>query len=291
MRIHFPSTRAPKVAAKIIVREAKKRVSHSSALEAIAKVTGYRDWHELNNSIASDRSNPTLILEKIKYVVLSIADVLDIDHADVEFALVRSRLIPRITLDEALGLRASIWRDRLFGPPARGKPGTVIRVKEPGRLRTAYLLSLGRPTHVFYDTGFGGCADFEAVTPRVPLPDFVPSRLWLPYGYWTVGDGAIITFSRDYMPLWRTMEGVSTRLDPWERIPDIRARNIFIELTGTGAWSAGPARELALAHLKDLGIVGLPRLVDAMAYTTNPVATSIDEAVSRMRGAHEALAA
>jgi hypothetical protein len=33
------------------------------------------------------------------------------------------------------------------------------------------------------------CADFELVTPRVPLEDFVPARLWLPYGYWTLATG------------------------------------------------------------------------------------------------------
>ncbi|MBF5095419.1 hypothetical protein F1643_14275 [Azospirillum sp. INR13] len=121
-----------------------------------------------------------------------------------------------------------IWRDRFFGPPGRGKAGTIVRVKAPGSNRTpAYLKSMGRPTHLFYDTGYGICADFEVVTPRVPLEDFAPSRLWLPYGYWTLKDGSTVTFARDYKPLWHVTDGGITRLDPWLWIRGIEKENPF----------------------------------------------------------------
>lgn len=290
MRIHFTSTDIPKAAAKILVREGGG-IKLSSAQEAIAKATGYRDWHELTASAAEKIAIAPPDSPTAKALVLSIADRLGVRHGDVEFALTRSRLLPDLELEEALALRVSIWRDRLFGPPGRGRPGTVIRVKEPGSVRHGYLLSLGRPAHILYDTGFGICADFEVVTPRVPLDDFAPSRLWLPYGYWTVGDGAIVTFSRDYKPMWRTADGVSTRLDPWLRIADIRQEAHFSTKSGTIHWSRGLARELALEHLVKHRIVGLPRLLDAMEHALDPTVESVGQAVASMRRASEVLAA
>ncbi|MES2451952.1 MAG: hypothetical protein V4610_15435 [Pseudomonadota bacterium] len=280
----------PKAAAKILVREAGG-IKLSFAQEAIAKATGHRDWHELTASADGKIVSASPDLPTAKTMVLSIADRLGVSHGDVEFALTRSRLLPDMPLQDGLRLRTSIWRDRLFGPPGRGRPGTVIRVKEPGSVRPGYLLSLGRPAHIFYDSGFGICADFEVVTPRVPLDDFAPSRLWLPYGYWTVSDGAIVTFSRDYKPMWRTADGVSTRLDPWLRIPDIRQEAHFSTMAGTIPWSRGPARELALEHLNNHRIVGLPRLLDAMEHALDPTVESVSNAVARMRRASEALVA
>lgn len=290
MRLNFTSTDMPKAAAKILVREVDG-IKLSHAQDAIAKATGHRDWHELTASTAEKIAGAPLDLPKAEGMVLSIADRLSVRHGDVEFALTRSRLLPDMQLEKALRLRTSIWRDRLFGSPGRGRPGTVVRVKEPGSVRHGYLLSLGQPAHILYDTGFGICADFEVVTPRVPLDDFAPSRLWLPYGYWTVSDGAIVTFSRDYKPMWRTADGVSTRLDPWLRIPDIRQEAHFSTETGTIPWSHGPARELALEHLVNHRIVGLPRLLDAMEYALDPMVESVGQAVARMRRASAAIAA
>lgn len=63
----------------------------------------------------------------------------------------------------------------------------------------AYLIRSGKPTYLLFDTGMGSRADFEVATPRKPLADFVSSRLWLPYGYWTLQDGSEVIFARDYL--------------------------------------------------------------------------------------------
>jgi hypothetical protein len=141
-------------------------------------------------------------------------------------------------------------------------------------------------TRVLYDTDFGGCVEYEVVTPKVPLADFVPSRLWLPYGYWTLKDGSVVTFSRDYKPMWRTSQNVCLRLDPWLRVEDIEGQPThFSTLAGTTAWSHGTARELGIAHLKELRIKCLPKLVDAMAFIISTGAESVGDAVNQMKAA------
>ncbi len=149
--------------------------------------------------------------------------------------------------------------------------------------RPAYLRIAGRPSSVVYDSGPETCADFEVVTPRSPLADFVPSRLWLPYGYWTLSDGSQVIFARDYLPMWRIVEGVVERLEPWYWIKGINAAFNFAQSRGTSDWAAGDARELVLAHLAQHRILGLPRLVDVMPHLLEPEVGSIAKGVGRLR--------
>lgn len=292
MRLFFSNLDRPKAAAKLLARHAH-HVKLSAAQEAVAGAIGYRDWHDMiSSTLASPAPAARINLEQAKCIILSVADRLAADHGAVQYALSKSRLLGDLTLDDALRLRTMIWRDRLFGPPGRGKAGTIVRVKAPGLNRTpAYLKSMGRPTHLFYDTGYGICADFEVVTPRVPLEDFAPSRLWLPYGYWTLKDGSTVTFARDYKPLWHVADGGVTRLDPWLWIHGIEKETHFPTLAGTIAWSHGPARALALDHLTRNRLFELPRLLDAMPHLFAPDIDSISGAVARMQECAEQLAA
>ncbi|MEO7690926.1 MAG: hypothetical protein ABIS51_16715 [Sphingomonas sp.] len=290
MRIILSDLDRPKTAAKLIARCAPE-VNLSAAQEAIAKAVGYRDWHELGISLASVSASPTLSLEQIMGVILSLSDALGVEYGDMQFVISKSRLLGDQSLDETLRLRAMIWRDRLFGTPARGKPGTIVRINAPGEKRAAYLKSFGRPARLIYDTGFGSCADFEVVTPRVPLEDFVPSRLWLPYGFWTLRDGGIVTFSRDYKPMWRTSGRLVERLHPWLWVNRIEQEAHFSTLAGSLAWSSGLARSLALDHLKQQRVSQLPLLLDAMPYLLESHVESISDAVDRMRDHAEVLAA
>jgi hypothetical protein len=290
MRMYFSNADRPKAAAKILVRESGT-LKLSAAQEAIARATGYRDWHDLLQAatpVSTNCADPA----PWKQVILSITDALGVGYGDVQYALMRSRLLPDMTLEETLAIRASIWRERLFGVPRRDKPGTVVRIKESGsQNEPAYLLATGRPTHVLYDTGFGICADFEVVTPRMPIADFVPSRLWLPYGFWTLLDGSIVTFSRDYKPMWCSANGVSYRLHPWLWIDHICETTHFSTLAGNLNWAGGPARALALEHLRSHRIIGLPRLVDAMHFAFDPTVQSVGRAVARMQEGSDTLAA
>mgnify|MGYP000855220764 CR=1 FL=1 len=199
MRISISDLSRAKAAAKALARlspAAKLATVH----EGLARTFGYRDWHEL--SVTAAAPAPATAAEDILSVVLGLSDALDLDPGDVQYALNKARLLPAtpLSIDAHLSLCAATWR-RYFGPPGRGKPGTIVKVKAHGQVRPAYLLQPGRPTILLFDTGLGSCADFEVVTPRTPLPDYVPSRLWLPYGYWTLTDGSEVMFSRDYFPL------------------------------------------------------------------------------------------
>lgn len=127
------------------------------------------------------------------------------------------------------------------------------------------------------------CADFEAVTPRTPLADFVPARLWLPYGYWTLDDGSEVIFARDYLPMWRIAGESVERLDPWLWIEGILETNVFSASRGTVIWERGPARDLALDHLTRRRIFELPRLVDAMPHLIEAGVDSTDRAVEALR--------
>jgi hypothetical protein len=282
MRIPFPDLSRPKAAAKLLIRMSSS-VQLSRAQEAIARATGYRDWYDLTGV-----GSPTLYsfdLSEAKDVVLTIADTLGLPPSDVQYAVAKARLLSSLpwSLDDHLTLTTMIWRERVFGEPARGKPGTVVKVRAHGRTRPAYLRQAGRPSYVLYDNGPGMCADFELVTPRVPLDDFVPARLWLPYGYWTLADDSEVIFARDYLPMWRVAGESVERLDPWLWIEGISQSHVFSASCGTVIWDRGPARELALNYLARRRIFELPRLVDAMPHLIEAGDESTGRAVDALR--------
>jgi hypothetical protein len=282
MRIPFPDLSRPKAAAKLLIRMSSS-VQLSRAQEAIARATGYRDWYDLTGV-----GSPALYsfdLSEAKDVVLTIADTLGLPPSDVQYAVAKARLLSSLpwSLDDHLTLTTMIWRERVFGEPARGKPGTVVKVRAHGRTRPAYLRQAGRPSYVLYDNGPGMCADFELVTPRVPLDDFVPARLWLPYGYWTLADDSEVIFARDYLPMWRVAGESVERLDPWLWIEGISQSHVFSASCGTVIWDRGPARELALNYLARRRIFELPRLVDAMPHLIEAGDESTGCAVDALR--------
>lgn len=284
MRIQFPDLVRPKQAAKYLVR-----LSHdlklAAAHEALARVLGYRDWHELSISAgATSESRETDIDDAVR-IVLGLAEALGLPDPDVQLAITRARLLRGTpwSLEEQLGLRAAIWRRNLFGAPGRGKPGTVVRDKAHGANNPAYLRRSGRPTYLLFDTGLGERADYQVVTPRTPLANFVPSRLWLPYGYWTLRDRSEVIFSRNYLPMWRIAKGAVERLDPWLWINGITAEFHFATSLATVVWASGPARELALRHLAERRISALPRLVDVMPCLFEADVDTIADGVERLR--------
>jgi hypothetical protein len=307
MRIQFNDIAKPKAAAKLLVKEAPK-LTLSNAQEAIARSLDYRDLHELDKSVNSEFGYIPPTLDSAKAIALRMFDCTDVRPSDVIFVLTKSQIFRNFTLEESQEILCSLWRNRVFEPRGKGTPGTVVRVKEQGNKRPAYLVSYEKGTfripdrkarfgfsyprsmspltRVLYDTDFGGCVEYEVVTPKVPLADFVPSRLWLPYGYWTLKDGSVVTFSRDYKPMWRTSQNVCLRQDPWLRVEDIEGQPThFSTLAGTAAWSHGTARELAIAHLRELRIKCLPKLVDAMAFIISTGAESVGDAVNQMKSA------
>lgn len=285
MRFHFANLNRPKQAAKNLAR-LEPGLKLSAVQEALSHVLGYRDWHELSisaapTSLAADReadANETL------RIIADLADALGLPESEVQYAISKARLLwnAPLSLDDHQALCAKIWRNRLFGPPKRGKPGTVVKDKAYGANAPAYLLRTGRASYLLFDTGIGVRANFEVLTPRNPLPDFVPSRLWLPYGHWTLQDGSEVIFSRNYYPMWRVNEGRVERLDPWLWINGIAAVSHFGTAATTGLWASGPAREMALQHLARHRIFELPKLVGVMPHLFEADVDEIPEGVVRM---------
>lgn len=279
MRISISDPSRAKTAAKALARlspAAKLATVH----EALARAVGYRDWHELSASALT--TTPATEAEGLFGIILRLSEALDLDPGDVQYTLDKAGLLTTapLSLEAHFGLCSAIWRRR-FGPPGRGKPGTVVKVKAHGRIQPAYLLQAGRPTFLLFDTGPGSRADFEVITPRTPLPDYVPSHLWLPYGYWTLADGSEVIFSRDYFPLWRMTTDYVERLDPWLWIKDIATTHHFAG-SKVEVWHSGSAQQAALRHLAKRRIHALPRLVSIMPYLLGSNVEKISPGVARL---------
>lgn len=152
MRIHFPDLVRPKQAAKQLARITAK-LKLATVQEALARALAYRDWHELSiaaqpNSLATTEH---VSLDDALRIILELADALALPDADVQYAVSRSRLLRATpwSLDDHMFLRRTIWRQRAFGSPGRGKPGTVARDKAYGSNTPAYLRYPGRPPICF----------------------------------------------------------------------------------------------------------------------------------------------
>ena len=285
MRFYFPDIARPKSAAKLL-RRLNGNIKLSKALETIASATGYRDWYELTHTQALPSQRPDRQpVEVVVAVIRSISHALKMSIGDVHYAMAKSRLLAEtpLSLDDMLKVRAMLWRSEIFGPPARGKPGTVVRLNSDGQKGVAYLKAYGRPTYVVLDNGVGVRADFEIITPRQPLADFVPSRLWLPYGVWTLSDGSTVTFSRDYKPLWHIKLDQIVRMEPWIWVHGIVKQSFFSgEIISEMAWEKNPARCRAIEHLEKNRLLDPPKLLDAMPILFEAGVDSISDAVERM---------
>jgi hypothetical protein len=282
MRIIVSDLARLKQAAKYLVRESSD-LKLSTAQESLASALGYRDWHELSDASKAD-TTPTRSRANIDdalQILASVSESSGVSLVDVQYALCKARVIRNTpwSIEEQLKLCSGLWRQQLFGPPRRGKPGTIVKDKAFGAGTPAYLLRAGRPTYLLFDTGLGTRADFEVATPRRPQTDFVPSRLWLPYGYWTLRDGSEVVFSRDYFPLWRIAAGSVERLDPWLWIKEIVEEFHFAESLATAVWASGAARNLALQFLIQRRVFELPKLLNAMPYLFDVKVESMGDAV------------
>lgn len=282
MRIQYSDTLRPKRAAKNLAR-LTGAPALSSVQAALARSLGYRDWHDLNESPGPD----TVVAPNgpdAPRIISDLANLIGLPDADIQYAVSKARLFGSTpwSLDEQLDIRARLWRARLFGPPGRGKPGTVVRDMAHNARTPAYLLVPGKPTTILSDTQRLTRADFEVTTPRTPLADFVPSRLWLPYGTWTLKDGSEVLFSRDYYPLWRINGDQVERLDPWLWI-DGKMDEVHFARARSSVWASGPARDASLAKLTQHRIADVPRLADIMCHLIDPDIDTFGPAVARLR--------
>lgn len=292
MRILFSDIERPKAAAKQIVR-INSNLKLAAAQEAIARVTGYRDWHELAANLRCE-SDETADLHAAAMVALidRLANTLGMLFGDVQYALTKARFSEILLSPEMqFVLRARALREYVLGTPRQGKSGTVVKSKahsSPGYLLPKSVDSRGT-LRVLFDNGIGMLADFEVQTPRVPITDFLPARFWLPYGYWTLEDGAVVPYSRDYLPLWHIdLDEKITRPEPWYWINGIKKNVNFPESCETpGSWSWGRSRSAAIKFLRDRRVLGLPRLVEVFPFMFEAGVESVEDAVMKLQEKRE----
>ena len=224
MRLAFPNLTRPKKSAKTIARTLS--IPLASAQRAAARICGYTDWFDLKRNHAKgpffeldqDISHSEFV-ERHTTLSLGLATELDIPDGDAQYALADSRLTgERIaSLYDQIQLRLNCWRRTILPPAAKRVRGAIGTIRSPGRTGDIIILrSFGKPTVGISERNVTTIADFEYVSPRNSPPMFLPTRLYLPYGYWIEQDGAKVLFARDYMPMWRIREGTPPeRLEPW----------------------------------------------------------------------------
>jgi hypothetical protein len=264
----------------------------------VARACGYRDWHELEQQVSpghlaildQDLSVDKYVNRQIE-MTLSVAESTNVIDDDAQFALAMANLTGdrKTDLTEQLAIRAGCLRRTSLPDLGRRQRGSIGRLKSPGRNGELVILKrFGQITHVLTHVSLDAAvADFEFVTPRLPVPLFVPMWLYLAYGVWTEKDGAHVLFSRDYMPLWRLKVGEKPgRINPWDWIR-FEQQEWFWDDTAT-PWSSKRRYEDELKRLRHFRVIGLPRLVETLPYLIlRDDLRSIEDAVDILREKYE----
>ncbi len=271
MRLNFPNTTRPKKASKHIA--GLLSLPLSAVQQAVARSTGYRDWHDLECACGKDSPShldqdltPSEFVARQTRLAVALSQALSIPSGDAQYVLSGARLSGdrAVTLEEQIAVRLSTWRELSLPEALPRHQGAVGRLKTSGRHGEAVILRhFGRPTEVISHYAVTTVAEFEYVSPRSQPPLFLPMRLYLPYGYWVESDGARVIFSRDYNPMWRLCaDGSIQRLEPWLRIGF--TQQVFLWDDGLTPWHSMDLRR----HLEELlgswSIHGLPILADAL---------------------------
>ena len=262
MRIHFPNLSRPKKAAKTFARLLPD-VALAKAQGAVAAACGYRDWHELELCHARELATPDATGPALRQAAvdatLTVAKTLGVGDGPAQYALSASRLLCASDwpFEDHLAVRTACLRrlGELDGY-------RVVEI-DPDWGGVGYL-SDRDDTKVYSRRGQPVWSKEAKVTlPDEALPDFVPPRIYLPYGKWTMADDSTVLFSRDYKPMWRLAGGEPERLDSRVWVDGIIEQETF--------WVPmidpykDPARMRAQhERMEAFGIKGLPELVDRM---------------------------
>lgn len=269
--LYFPNLERPKKAAKRLASGLD--VALHAGQRAVARACGFRDWHNLEQQVASghvftlDQSlGADEFIERQTAIVLSIASDLGIADGDVQFVIASAGLTGNRPpqLEEQILIRLKCLRATSLRSTEIRQPGAVGRLKISGHNGEAVILrKFGRPTEVLTHRAIVTTADFEYVSPRKKLSLFIPDRLYLPYGYWTEANGSRVLFSRDYKPMWRIREDREIeRLEPWRWIS--HASETHLWPSNEAPWNSPRLKSQLLEFLNEEGVFWLPMLVDAL---------------------------
>lgn len=267
MRISYQNIEQLKQMAKILA--ASTDMPLMACQQALAKTSGYRDWFELSAITAGQvgaRSAANLSMDDKVRFALEISRILSAGECDVQFAMSQMNVFQwKHGIREQLEIRAKLLRRTSLPDLGRRQPGSVGKFKYDGRpliLRTfgTPVSAVGHSSHDY------GVADFEFVTPRKPIPLFVPGRLYYAYGSWTEADGSIVLHSRDYLPLWRISSSKRpTRLNPADWIEHDDNSDQWFWEDASSPWDSAKRHAEEIARLESYGVTGLPFLADTLA--------------------------
>lgn len=288
MRIHFPNMSRPKQAAKKIASKLE-HVPLSKVQAVLAVSLGYQDWHELNTAHAKQLPTPldeTWSRDQAQAFYLNAAlhfmALGNESPSAIVAAIASSRMAGarRWEREDYTALLFAAWRCQKVLGTERRSIGSIVRMRERSTKEIGYLCHLSDVAYILFNGNYGMCADFEVVTPKVRPADFMPARLWRPYGYWTLKDGSEVVFSRDYLTLWHVKETGTNRLPPWLRVSGIQSEHFF---GGPQAhWMTGSAEVEAIAYLEKRKIYELPMLVDAFPELLGTVNGSVKAGVKKL---------
>lgn len=295
-RIFFQKMSRPKAAAKSI--SAATGCSLSAAQRAVARCSGYRDWHDLETSLSGATPDldattiPSHIEDQSRMSEL-LARELNLTSGDALYALGVSRLLgPQDTdIREQLNIQTKLFRLRELPLAEHRQRGAIGKLRSPGRNGEIVILkSFGKPTLIVtHKSARATAVDFEYVTPRNAEELFIPMRLYLAYGIWTEPDGAQVLFSRDYCPMWRIRQGLSPeRMNPWERIAFTNQEWFWEDRL---PWHDRAMHEAEIDRLHEFGVRFLPKLVDSLPIVVSCDNLDFREAVRELRRIHSQLPA
>lgn len=273
MRIHFTNIQKPKKAAKAISSIACG-VRLSEVQKYVAIISGYRDWHDLEQHHAEEQPKPLdevmmpdAFLSYFADKTGDLSQALRISYSDALYALSEARLLTSdgLSLDDYETVWSMLFQK--FQPPQSGRyaPGTIIKTKQSGvKPEPAYIKSSVSGIELIMNGYIDALlADFEITKPRKPLKPFVPARLKYIQGVWTEKNGAKVLFSRDYKPIWRIREGKRPeRISPWQQVSRTDQKMFW---DGTNPpWKSISRQREEEDRLLSFGITALPLLVDVL---------------------------
>ncbi len=166
------------------------------------------------------------------------------------------------------------------------EPGTIVKVRTGGlavrRGSPAYFLGIrGSGVRLLTDAAIAEALRSQISVPSVPIPAFAPMRLRLAYGVWTEADGTRVLFSRDYFPLWRVSpHGDVVADDPWRWVPFVEQGWFWDD--GDMPWRSQKKARVVDQKMEDLGVVGYPKLMDAVDILVQNSDADIRDAVRLM---------
>lgn len=96
--------------------------------------------------------------------------------------------------------------------------GTLVRLKDTGELGIVFKDRSRSNLTSFYSEwgpGYAVRTEVSICRDQSRAADFIPKRLYLPYGMWTCENGAQVLFNRNYTPIWvKYPNGVVSSIGP-----------------------------------------------------------------------------